>query len=155
MSNEKQIRMTLQDCLFFQDKLRELLKIVISENRPLTHTEKTKIYEIIPKALLSQGSNDPVYFVKENGWFIFSSLQNMIHRTLELHTDKVLLITSRPEKVEITISIGELWKFIFDKVLFLFPLANSEAIHISAESHERPQQGAFDFTSKEVMKVDR
>ena len=154
-NKEKQMRLTLQDCLFFQDKLRQLLKVLISENRPLTHTEKTNLYEILPKALLSQGSNDPVYFVKDQGWFVFASVQNMVHRIAELYTDKVMLVTSRPEKVEVVISIGELWKFIFDKVLFLFPLANSEAIHISAESHERPFQGAYDFTSKEVMKVDR
>ena len=144
--------MTLQDSLFFQDKLRELLKVLISENRPLTYKEKQKLFEILPKALLSQGSNNPVYFVKDNGWFQFASVQNFAHRLAELHSNNVSLKTTRPEQVEINIAINELWQFLFDKVLYLFPLANAEAIHISAESQERPQQGAFDFTSKDVLK---
>ena len=151
-NKEKQMRMTLQDCLFFQDKLREMLKVLISENRPLTHMEKTKLFETLPKALLSQGSNEPVYFVKDNGWFIFASVQNFAHRIAELHSNMVSLKTTRPEKIEITIPISELWQFLFDKVLYLIPLANAEAIHISAESQERPQQGAFDFTSRDVLR---
>ena len=36
---QKQLRMTLQDTLFYQDKLRELVKLLRDENRPLTHME--------------------------------------------------------------------------------------------------------------------
>jgi hypothetical protein len=144
----KQIRLTLEDTLFFQNELRELLKVLISENRPLTYKEKMRFFEMLPKALLSQGAVDPVYFVKEKGWFIFSSVQNLAHRLADLSGEKVQLRTSRPEKVEITITIGELWQFFYDKCLFLFPQACSEAIHMSAESVERPVQGSFDFTSK-------
>lgn len=148
---EKQIRMTLQDCLIFQDKLRELLQKLIRENRPLTHKEKIEYYEILPKALLSQGSTDPIYFVHGKGWFIFSSVQNLAHRLADLYTDKVFLKTTRPENVEIIISISDLWRLLYDKVLFLFPQANAEAIHLSAESIERPQQGVYSFSSKEVL----
>ncbi len=36
----KQVRLTLEDCLYFQDKLRGLLLLLINDNRPLTHKEK-------------------------------------------------------------------------------------------------------------------
>jgi hypothetical protein len=144
----KQIRLTLEDTLFYQNEMRELLKILISENRPLSFKEKQSFFEMLPKALLSQGAVEPVYFVKDKGWFIFSSVQNLAHRLADLSGEKVQLRTSRPEKVEITITIGELWQFFYDKCLFLFPQACSEAIHMSAESVERPVQGSFDFTSK-------
>ena len=147
----KQIRLTLEDTLFFQNELRTLLKILISENKPLTYNEKMKFFEMLPKALLSHGAVDPVYFVKDNGWFIFSSVQNLAHRLADLSGEKVCLKTSRPEKVEINISIGELWQFLYDKCLFLFPQACGEAIHMSAESVERPVQGSYDFTSKEDL----
>ena len=148
---EKQMRLTLQDTLHFQNVFRELLKKLINENRPLTHVEKTKFFVMLPKALLSQGATESVYFVKENGWFIFSSVQNLALRISDLYTDKVCLNTSRPEKIEVTISIGELWQFLYDKVLYLFPQACGEALHISAENLERPHQGAYEFSSKEGL----
>lgn len=60
---EKQIRLTLEDALKYQDKLKEKLKILISENRPLEYKEKKPFFEMITKALLSQGATDPIYFV--------------------------------------------------------------------------------------------
>jgi len=148
---EKQIRMTLQDCLYFQNKLRAMLQLVIKENRCLRTEEKPKYFEILPKSLLSQGAVDPIYIVIEDGWFIFSSVQNLALRLADLSTDKVFLKTSRPEKVEITIPIKDLWQFLYDKVLYLFPQACGEAIHLSAESVERPLQKSFEFTSKEDL----
>jgi len=152
---EKQIRMTLQDCLINQGRLRELLQTLIRENRPLSFNEKKDFYLLLPKALLSQGSTDPAYLVINNGWFIFSSVQNLGHRLADIYANKVFLKTTRPENVEITVEIKELWQFLYDKILYLFPQANAEAIHISAESVERPQQGAYSFTSKEALKNDR
>lgn len=144
----KQIRLTLEDTLKFQDKLKEKLKILISENRPLEYKEKKAFFELITKALLSQGSTDPVYFVKEDGWFIFASAQNLAHRLADIKTNKVKLRTNRPEQVEVVIDISELWRFLYDKFLFLFPQACSEALHISAESVERPKQGSYKFSAK-------
>jgi hypothetical protein len=148
----KQIRLTLEDTIYYQEQLRILLKTLIFENRPLSSGEKPRYFQLLPKALLSQGAVDPVYFVYDKGWFIFSSVQNFAHRLADMHTDKVFLKTSRPEEVEITISISELWEFLYDKILFLFPQACSEAIHMSAESVERPQQKSYEFTAREELK---
>ena len=144
---EKQMRMTLQDAIHFQKVLRKLIQQLISENRPLKPEEKAKYFETLPKALLSQGSVDTVSVVIEDGWFTFASIQNLALRMTDLSTDKVHMKTTRPEKVEITIPISELWQFLYDKILYLFPQATSEAIHISAESVERPQQKSFEFSS--------
>lgn len=150
---EKQIRMTLQDCLYNQSCLREMLKVLINENRPLAHKERQEFYNVLPKALISQGATAPVYFVHNNGWFIFASIQNLAHRLADINGNKIKLKTSRPENVEVVLTIGELWKFLYEKVLFLFPQASAEAIHISAETVERPQQGAYSFSSKEELDV--
>jgi hypothetical protein len=149
----KQIRLTLEDTIHFQNQFRELLRSLISENRPLTHGEKPRYFQLLPKALMSQGAVDPVYFVYDKGWFIFSSVQNLAHRLADLYTDKVFLRTSRPEQVEITIPIGELWQYLYEKCLFLFPQACGEAIHMSAESVERPQQKSYEFTAREELKI--
>ena len=144
----KQVRLTLEDCLFFQNKLRELLQQLIRENRPLKMNERKPYFDLLPKALLSQGAVDPVHLVIDKGWFIFASVQSLAHRMVDLSTDKVNMKTTRPEKVDVTIPISELWQFLYDKVLYLFPQGTSEAIHISAESIERPKQTAYEFSSK-------
>jgi hypothetical protein len=149
----KQVRLTLEDTIRYQDELRGLLKNLINESRPLTYSEKTRFFQILPKALMSQGTVEPVYFVYDKGWFIFSSVQNLAHRLADLHSENISLKTSRPEMVEITIPICELWQYLYDKVLYLFPQACSEAIHISAESVERAQQKSFEFTAKEELKL--
>jgi hypothetical protein len=118
------------------------------ENRPLKHNEKKQFFDMLPKALLSQGSAEPVSVVIKNGWFTFASVQNLAHRISDLYTENVYLKTHRPEHVEITIPISELWQFLYDKCLYLFPLANAEAIHISAETMEKQQQGSYEFSSR-------
>jgi len=148
---EKQARYTLQDCLHHQGRLRELLQELARENRPLTYPEKQKFFEMLPKALLSKGSVESVSVVIKKGWFTFASIQNLALRLADLHSSKVSLKTTRPEEIEVIVSIGELWQFLYSKVLYLFPLAAAEAIHISAESVERTQQGAYDFTHKEEL----
>lgn len=147
----KQVRLTLEDCLRYQDKLRNLLKTLILENRPLTFNEKRDYFIWLPKALLSQGAVEPVSIVLDNGWFTFASVQNLALRLADLTTGKIYLKTSRPEEVEVTIPISRLWEFLYEKVLYLFPQACSEAVHISAESIERPQQKSFEFSSREDL----
>jgi hypothetical protein len=146
---EKQLRMTLEDCLYNQGRLRDKLKFLISENRPLTYPERQDFYDILPKALISQGAKEPVYFVYDRGWFIFESVQALAHRLADLDGVKIKLTTTRPEKCEVNILISELWRFLYEKIIFLFPQATAEAVHISAESVERPQQQAYSFSSKE------
>ena len=91
------------------------------------------------------------YFVKDKGWFIFESVQTLALRLCDLTTDKVKLVTNKPESVTVVVSIGELWQFLYDKVLYLFPQAGSEATHLSTEFVDRPQQGVFDFDAKEKL----
>lgn len=147
----KQIRMTLEDTLRYQAELKSLIKTLISENRTLNYKEKKQYFEMITKALLSQGCTDPVYFVKENGWFIFSSVQNFAHRLADLTTNRVKISTNRPERIEVTLDISELWVFLYDKFLYLFPQSCAEALHLSAESVERLKQGSYKFSSKEDL----
>ena len=73
--DERQVRMTLQDCLVNQGNLSRLLKQLVSENRCLKLQEKERLKEILYKALLSQGTKLSVCFVKDRGWFIFESVQ--------------------------------------------------------------------------------
>ena len=144
----KQIRMTLEDALFYQDKLKHELKLLISENRPLKLHEKKSFFDMITKALLSQGATEPVYFVKENGWFIFSSAQNLAHRLADMHTNRIKLKTNRPQQIEVFVDMSELWQFLYDKFLYLYPQACAEALHLSAEAIERTKQGSYKFSAK-------
>jgi len=146
--SDQQIRYTLEDCLVHQRKLSTMLKDLIQENRCLRLNEKEEFYQILPKAMLTQGAYDPVNMVIEKGWFTFSSLQNMFLRVADLTSNKVRLKTSRPEVVEVTVEIKDLWEFLYEKMLYYFPLACSEALHLSGENVPRTEQGEFTFSSK-------
>ena len=148
---QKQIRYTLEDCLFNQRKLSELVQQLIGDNRPLDVKEKVRYYELLPKSLLSQGAADPVSMVIQKGWFTFASIQNLAMRLADLTTDKVNLRTTRPEEVEISIPISELWQFLYDKLLYLFPLAAAEAVHLSGENIPRTEQGVYSFSSSQRL----
>lgn len=144
---QKQIRYTLEDCLVNQRKLSELLKLLIVENRSLRLNEKEELYKMLPKALLTQGANNPVSMVIDKGWFTFASVQNLALRTADLTPDKVQLNNTRSEKVEVTIPISDIWQFLYDKILYYFPLACSEALHLSGENIPRVEQGSYVFSS--------
>lgn len=147
----EQQRKTLEDTLKAQGKLRELVISLRDNNRPLNEMELKDFYKLVPKAFLSAGSVEACTMVLEKGWFVFASVQSMALRFAELTTDKVQLNTSRPEEITVTIPISELWGFLYDKLSYLYPQACNEAVRISAESVERPQQNSYEFTSKDSL----
>lgn len=149
--DQRQVRYTLEDCLDNQRRLSDLLKMVIAENRCLTAGEKTLMYSVLPKALLTQGATLPVNVVIGKGWFTFASVQNLLLRLADVDGNRLRLSTSRPEEVAVMVDIGELWQFVYDKVLYFFPLAASEALHLSGENVPRVEQGVFSFSAKDSL----
>ena len=141
----------MEDCLVNQRKLTELLKLVAQQNRELRLNEREDFFRMLPKALLTQGAVSPCSLVIEKGWFTFESVQALALRMADLTSNKVLLKTTKPEQVEVTISIGELWRFLYSKLLYLFPLAAAEALHLSGENIPQVTQGAYSFTSSEKI----
>ena len=106
---------------------------------------------MLPKALLTQGATSPVSMVIDKGWFTFASLQSMALRVADLTSNKVELKTSRPEKITVAVDIKDLWQFLYDKMLYYFPLACSEAVHLSGENIPKTEQGSFVFSSKQKL----
>lgn len=147
----KQIRLTLEDTLKYQEELSELMKQLINENRAIRLNERKRLRAILPKALLSQGAVECVTMVISGGWFTFSSLQNMILRVSDLNENIVKLQTHKPEPNVQIGSIGELWKFIYDQLLYYYPLATAESLRMSKESLFKTQQGMYEFDSKEEL----
>jgi len=153
--DEKQVRYTLEDCLVNQRKLTDLLKLVAQENRELRLNEREDFFRMLPKALLTQGAISPCSMVMGKGWFTFESLQALALRLADLTTNKVMLRTMKPEQVEVAIPIGDLWRFLYSKMLYYFPLAAAEALHLSGENIPQVQQGAYSFTSSEKLDAGR
>jgi hypothetical protein len=147
----KQTRFTLEDTLVYQGKLRKKIQELRFENRPLTNAERKDFYESLAKGLLGQGTADPANVILKQGWFTFSSVQNMALRIADIRTNEVILRTTRPEPVEIKVSIGDLWRLLYEKILYLFPQATAEAAHMSKENVEHPQQGEYVFSSEEAL----
>ena len=147
----QQVRHTLEDTLMFQDEASELIKLLINENRPTKLNERKRLRMLMAKALLSQGAVECVTLVIEGGWFTFASLQNMILRVSELNENLVRLVTHKPENNVQVGSIAELWKFIYDQLLYYFPLATAEAMRISKESMFKTEQQSYEFDSSEAI----
>jgi hypothetical protein len=143
----QQVRLTLEDTIRSQNKLRVILQQLIQYNRALLDTEKEEFFELVSKSLLSQGTGESVNFVYEGGWFQFASAQNLAQRMSDLTTEKVYLKTIAPEVVEATIPISTLWKFLYNWCLYLFPRACAESWHISAESQMKQKAGTYSFSS--------
>jgi len=61
----QQIRLTLEDTLHCQVELMELIKMKRNASEPLSKEEKKQVYSLLPKALLSQGTEEP--FVMREG----------------------------------------------------------------------------------------
>jgi len=149
--DEKQVRYTLEDCLVNQRRLVDLLKLVAQENRELRLNEREDFFRMLPKALLTQGAISPCSMVMGKGWFTFESVQALALRLADLTTNKVMLRTMKPEQVDVTIPISDLWRFLYSKMLYYFPLAAAEALHLSGENIPQVQQGSYSFTSSERL----
>jgi hypothetical protein len=113
--------------------------------------EKQVVCSVLPKALLTQGATLPVNLVIGDGWFTFASVQNMLLRLADVDGCRLRLSTSRPENVVVVVDIGELWQFVYDKVLYFFPLAAAEALHLSGENVPRVEQGVFSFSAQDSL----
>ena len=146
-----QERLTLDDTLFYQNKLRDLLQRLTEYNRPLLETEREEYFEMLSKSLISQGSSDPVSLVLEGGWFVYASVQSLALRLADLTTPRVSLKTMRPDEVSIVVDIKVLWGFLYSWVVYLFPKACAEAWHISAESPVSQKAGTYSFSSREKL----
>jgi len=152
-----QVRATVYDTLNYQYMLREKILDLIYENRPLRlGVEKQEFYQMISKACLSQGIYRKCVFLIDKGRFTFASIQNLALRIVgECNTSKIKLITKKPDVIEIVVPISKLWKILLEKLLTIFPMAVSEAYHMSAESVKGNKTLPILYSSKkEIIKVD-
>lgn len=151
MTEEHQIRLTLEDTLTKQQDLRKIVKEHMNQSKPLANTLKPTYYELLSKALLSQGTNEPCE-LKHNGKVItFASLHEMALRVADLNTKYVRIQTKYPEVVDDIVTINFFWEALYNKLLYYYPKALSEATHMSAEQLKRAQQMALDFDSTKEM----
>lgn len=146
---EFQKRFTLDDCINAQNTLRSVLLELIEEDRTLADKERNGYFKLIPKALISQGTDEPLTFVLNKGWFTFESLQTFAIRLGLMKSNHIKLETTLPDKICICVNIRTLWQILFNKLLYYYPKATSEATHISAEQIKQTEQKATEFTSKE------
>jgi hypothetical protein len=86
---------------------------------------------------------------------VFESLQALALRLADITTNKVMLRTVKPEQVEVTIPIADLWRFLYSKMLYYFLLAAAEAFHLSGENIPQQVQGSYSFTSSEKIEGGR
>lgn len=141
----KQVRLTLEDTISSQIELRKLVKAKRDTNKPVTDKEKEKLYSLLPKALLSQGTMEPCIVKWEGKIITFESTQTMVLRLMDIRNAFVHIVVKYPESIDTVQPITWLWSILYDKLQYLFPKALAEATRMSSEQLKRIQQGALDF----------
>ena len=147
----RQVRKTLEDTQSNQKELKDLLKLLINENRAMRLNEREQLPGIMAKAMLSQGATECITLIIQSGWFTFASLQSLILRVSEINEPYIRLETHRPTSNVQKGSIAEIWKYIYEQLQYYFPLASAEAVRLSKESSFMVEQEAYDFDSTQEV----
>jgi len=146
----RQERKTFEDVVDFQN---ELLHIVMKKEelkKPLTTTESQKVRFLYPRSILSHGSSR-FYFRNDDGRVTcFRHITEFIEDMLTIRTDKVQLLDGTTH-TNYVVPIEKLWRALRKELVYLFPYAREEAIHMSPESITREEASAYKFSLDKKM----
>jgi len=149
---QKQIRLTLEDTLYSQVQLLDLIKLKRNASECLSKDEKETIYSLLPKALISQGTNEPFIMREGTKIITFESTQTLALRLMEIDKDFVNIKVKHPEPIDVIYPIGKMWEALYTKLLYLFPKALADAMKMSSEQLKKEQQGSFEFSPGQELK---
>ncbi|MHA1212500.1 MAG: hypothetical protein ACTSSH_08570 [Candidatus Heimdallarchaeota archaeon] len=113
--------------------------------------EKKQVYSLLPKALLSQGTDEPFIMREGSKIITFESTQTLALRLMEIEKDYVHIKVEHPEKIDVIYPIGRMWGELYTKLLYLFPKSLSESMKMSSEQLKREQQGSFEFSPNKEL----
>ncbi|MHA1865407.1 MAG: hypothetical protein ACTSWZ_02780 [Candidatus Heimdallarchaeaceae archaeon] len=128
---ESAVRLTFEDTLRRQKRLRKKLEQLIREKRPLYSNEVDDYLEDVYKALLTIGRGKKIFYKTNDGVNI--PLGNLIYFAEKMIYQKNKIVRIRYNYKIYEIPIEKLWQTLLDYFLMLFPHALWEALHISAE----------------------
>lgn len=133
---------TYSACLSSQETIRELLGVLIKENRALTKKERKDYFWDLPSATFGQGvTRDYSIYIEApdgRGEFFHAGTVEQVARWLGEQTTKVVRIPDqRGTELSPEIPIGQAWSCLRDHLFHVFPFSLQMALSMSAEERIR------------------
>lgn len=148
---QSQERRTFSDVNQFQADIKWLLFKKIKSNDGLTYEEARDLGYKYSWALLSHGSNRFSFRNKDGRITEFIHISAFIDNLLFIRKSPYVVLYDGPTRTRYNVEWKDIWKALLDELLYLFPYAREEAIHMSAEAPTREQASAFHFSLDEKL----
>lgn len=149
---QAQERRTFSDVQGFQNEIKAMLRKKIDSNTGLTSQEAHRLNFIYPWALLSHGSTRFSYHNYDGRITEFRHISEFIEYVIGAR-DKFpyVILTDGPTGHRYAIEWKYIWEALLQNLLYLFPFAREEALHMSAEAPTREEASAFRFSLDEKL----
>lgn len=147
-----QQRRTFADVQEFQNEIKAILRRKTESNTGLNREEASRLNFIYPWALLSHGSSRFTYRNVDGRITEFRHISEFIEYLIGIG-DRVpyVVLCDGPTRNKYAIEWRYLWVALLDELLYLFPFAREEALHMSAEAPVREASSAYKFIMDEKM----
>lgn len=143
-----QVRKTREDVKVAQKKMREIVKSKIKNNDILHDEEYENWMDLCADALMSWGKNVKVNIDTATATIHLGSVHTFALRFMDWDTS---LIFVNYKNKKYSIKIKQLWKYLYDYMLQVFPLSLDEALHISKEADERQHSSSYSFSADKKL----
>jgi len=148
-SESYQIRRTYEDVLSNQIKFGELVYKKMTDNDFIDKGRENDYAKLISRAFLSQGNWRSVYYKDDerNVMIPLGPFHSFCLRLGRIRTNKIKLKRFDYERL---VDISELWKIVYDELIYVFPNAQEEALKISSEQTYRDEIEPFELTGDKI-----
>ena len=147
MARFKQERMTYQDTVKAQDDLRDFLDFKMKYPF-VTKKERKTLTRLLADAFLSQAVESgirPRMRIGNKTCIMASNVHTFGLKLVDMDVDREHF--TRVDGVQV--EARELWRVLKEYCLMLFPMALSEAIHMSREKEKKGGRSGYEFKTPE------
>lgn len=142
-AKEVQTRLTFEDTLVNQKKIRNWLEILIKQKKPLEWQQRDAFIKIFNKATLTIGRPKLVIYKAPDGKRIpLGKLHYFAQKITYIKTNTIII---KYKNKSYTIPIEDLWKLLLEYLLEIFPASLDLALRMSAERFRTSYKGSVDY----------
>lgn len=145
-----QVRLTFEDVLRNQNKMREIVKAKIVNNDVLHDEEIKNWMHICAYALMTWGKTIHAYIDLPTVRIPIGCVHTFALSFMDWKNKKIII---EYKHIDYSFEISILWKNLYEYMMHIFPKALDEALHISREAEEREPSGSFGFSSSRNLEA--
>ena len=150
-SNDRQIRLTYEDTINTQEKLRTFVWTKFKKNDFVHMGEESEYLKLLHKAFRSQGNWRIAYYVHGNMKIPLNPVHSFAMRLCFVYSPRLSI---ERYDVVLEIDIKEMWSILLEEMFFIFPAALEEALKISGEVFMGEERESFEWKHEKGFKND-